>query len=183
VANRDAFSLISFQPLAQVGRTRPDLSGVSAAELWGEVARGVAPHGLTLAGAGPMHFGHPECTRFVPLIALERPGDGPRFYPLIRDRPQDLAIVEEFFARGLGGAAFRDDSPLEKVARGAGMVGRAPGWFLGRVRRWAGRRLREEAGTTLSQLLWDAVRGRVRIDGLTLTSHHFMDPEELGTEL
>src|SRR4029078_3212019 len=42
---------------------------------------------------------------------------------------------------------------------------------------------REEAGTPLGRLLWDAVRGRVRLDGLTLISHHFMSPEELATDL
>jgi hypothetical protein len=183
LANRDVYRLISFQPLAQVGRTEKDLEGVTAAELWEEVARGVAPYGLTLDGTKPMHFGHPECTRFVPVLALERPGEGLRLFQLIRDRAEDLAIMEGFFAKGLGGTAFRDDSKLEKVARGAGMVGRAPGWFLGGVRRWAARRIEEEAGTTLGRLFWDALRGRVRIDGLTLTSHHFMSPEELTTEL
>ncbi|HEV7518664.1 MAG TPA: hypothetical protein VGR07_20400, partial [Thermoanaerobaculia bacterium] len=183
VANRDVFSLISFQPLAQVGRTKKDLEGVSATELWREVSRGVEPYGITLENADPMHFGHPECTRFVPVLALERPGEEPRLFQMIRDRPEDLAVMAEFFARGIGGAAFRDDSGLEMVARGAGMIGRAPGWMLGPARRWAARRVQEEAGTTLGRLLWDAVRGQVRVDGLTLTSHHFMSPEELTTQV
>jgi len=183
VEHRDVVTLVSFQPVARVGRTKKDLAGVSAAELWEEVARGLVPYGVTLPSTEPLHFGHPECTRFVPLLALERPGEGPRLFPLIRDRPEDVPILEEFFAQGLGGVAFRDDSGIEKLARGAGMLGRAPGWFLGRVRRWAGARLKEEAGTTPRQLLWDALRGRVRIDGLTLTSHHFMNPEELATDV
>src|SRR4051812_18988710 len=57
IHNRDAFSLVSFQPLAQVGRTRKSQQGVTADELWGEVARGTADFGLELKGAGPMHFG------------------------------------------------------------------------------------------------------------------------------
>jgi hypothetical protein len=183
VANRDVFSILSFQPLAQVGRTKKDLEGVNGAELWREVARGVERYGIALEDAASMHFGHPECTRFVPVVALERPGEEPRLFQMIRDRPEDLAVMEQFFARGIGGAAFRDDSKIEMVARGAGMIGRAPGWMFGPVRRWAGGRIREEAGTTLGRLLWDAVRGRVRVDGLTLISHHFMSPEELTTDL
>jgi hypothetical protein len=184
IANPDAVSLISFQPLAQVGRTQKELRGVTATELWDEISRGVEPFGVTLSNAEPMHFGHPECTRFVPLLALERPGEGePRLFQMIRDRPEDVAVMEGFFEHGLGGAAFRDDSGLEKVARGAGMVSRAPGWMLGPVRRWAAARVREEAGTTLGRLLWDAARGRLRVDGLTLTSHHFMSPDELLTEV
>jgi len=50
------------------------------------------------------------------------------------------------------------------------------------VRRWAGRRLKAETGAGLLALFTDAVRGRVRIDGLTLTSHHFMSPAELETD-
>jgi hypothetical protein len=184
VRNRDAFSLISFQPLAQVGRTRKGLRGVTAEELWREVGRATADFGLALnENAEPMHFGHPACTRFVPLLALERPGEPPRLLQMIRDHPDDVAVMREFFEQGLGGAAFRDDLPLEKLARGAGMILSAPGWFLGRVRAWAGERLRQEAATSLAGLLFDAVRGKVRVDGLTLTSHHFMSPDEVRTDL
>jgi molybdenum cofactor biosynthesis enzyme MoaA len=185
VRNRDAFSLISFQPLAQVGRTRRGLEGVTADELWGEIGRATAELGLTLPdrGAEPMHFGHPACTRFVPVLALERPGEAPRLFQLIRDQPEDVAVMSDFFARGLGGVAFRDDRPLEAAARALGMLTAAPGWFLGPVRRWAAARVRKEAGTSAGKLLLDALRGRVRVDGLTLTSHHFMSPADLRTDL
>ncbi|HVS00732.1 MAG TPA: radical SAM protein, partial [Thermoanaerobaculia bacterium] len=183
VHNRDAFSLVSFQPLAQVGRTRKRLSGVDAASLWREIGKATAGFGLDLPSAEPLHFGHPECTRFVPVLAIERPGEGPRLLQLIRDQPEDVAVMRELFDRGLGGIAFRDDLPVEALARGAGAIRSAPSWFFGPVRRWADGRLRREAGTSLAQLLFDALRGKTRVDGLTLTSHHFMSPEELGTEL
>ncbi|HEX2641978.1 MAG TPA: radical SAM protein [Thermoanaerobaculia bacterium] len=181
VRHRDAFSLISFQPLAQVGRTRKSLEGVTADELWEEIGRATAGFGLVLESTGPLHFGHTDCTRFVPLLAVERRGET-RLLQLIRDRPEDVAIMEELFASGLGGMAFRDDRPAEKVARGLGALGHAPGFFLNRVRRWAGRRLREEIGVSLPGLLVEAVRGQARAGGLTLTSHHFMSPAELDTE-
>ncbi len=185
VANRDAFSLVSFQPLAQVGRTRKGLEGVSAAELWTEVGRATAEHGCPIEGTatGPMHFGHGECTRFVPLLALERPGERPHLLRFIRDCPDDVALMHEFFARGLGGVAFRDDTPIEALGRALGMLRSAPGWILGRGRRWVDGRLRAEAGTGLWRLLAAALAGRVRVDGLTLTSHHFMSPAELATEV
>ena len=183
IRNRDAFSLVSFQPLAQVGRTRRGLEGVSAAELWGEVGKATSDFGLTIEGTGPMHFGHPDCTRFVPMLVLERPGEEPRLLQFIRDRPEDVEIMREFFDRGLGGVAFRDDLPLEALARGVGLLRRAPGWFLGPVRRWAATRVREEAETSPGGLLLDIVRGKLRLDGFTLTSHHFMSPAELQTEV
>jgi hypothetical protein len=183
VRNRDAFSLVSFQPLAQVGRTRKSQRGVTATDLWREVGLATAEFGLELDGTGPMHFGHTECTRFVPLLTLQKPGEEPRLFQLIRDEPEDMAVMREFFELGLGGMAFRDDRPLETAARGLGMFRTAPGWLLGRVRRWADARFRGEAGLSLSRLLLDAVRGKVRIGGLTLTSHHFMSPDELRTPI
>lgn len=183
IRNRDAFSLVSFQPLAQVGRTRRGLEGVSAAELWGEIGKATADFGLALQGTGPMHFGHPECTRFVPLLVFEKKGEEPRLLQFIRNREEDVAVMREFFDRGLGGVAFRDDLPLEALARGAGLIRRAPGWVLGPVRRWATTRFREEAGISPGRLLLDILRGRLRLDGFTLTSHHFMSPAELQTEV
>jgi MoaA/NifB/PqqE/SkfB family radical SAM enzyme len=181
VRNRDAFGLVSFQPLAQVGRTRKDLRGVTPAELWREIGRGTADFGLHLRGAGPLGFGHPECTRFVPLLVLERPGEAPRLFQALRDVPEDGEVMREFFARGLGGVAFRDDLPIEKAARFLGMVRTAPRWMLGRAQRWVDGRLRSEASISLPRLLLDLLRNRLRLDGLTLTSHHFMSAEELWT--
>lgn len=183
VENRDAFSLVSFQPLAQVGRTRKHLGGVTPQSLWAEVARALRDYGVQLPGSAPMHFGHPECTRFVPFLAVQEHGARPRVVQFIRDEPDDVAIMKEFFDRGLGGVAFRDDRILEAVARGAGMLARQPRWFLGRVRRWLDARLRDELGTSFATLLARGLAGRVRVDGVTFTSHHFMSPAELGTEV
>ncbi|HEV7503399.1 MAG TPA: radical SAM protein [Thermoanaerobaculia bacterium] len=183
IHNHDAFSLVSFQPLAQVGRTRKSQHGVTADELWTEIAKATADFGLNLQGVGPMHFGHTECTRFVPLLTLERPGGDLRALQLIRDEPEDVAIMSEFFSRGLGGMAFRDDRPLEMVGRALGFARTDPRWLLGRVRRWATGRFRTEAGTSLGRLLVDSLRGKIRLGGFTLTSHHFMNPAELQTQV
>jgi len=182
VENRDAFSLVSFQPLAQVGRTRKNLQGVTPEMLWSEVAKATADYGLLLDGAEPMHFGHPDCTRFVPLLAVARPGAKPKLLQFIRDHPDDIAVMEEFFDHGLGGVAFRDDLPMEIAARGAGMLRSAPRWLFGRVRRWVNGRLREELGTSFFPLLLRGIARRVRVDGVTLTSHHFMSSAELDTD-
>lgn len=179
--NRDAFGLISFQPLAKVGRTRRGLQGVSPAELWAEIGRATRELGLELSPA-PLHFGHPECTRIVPLLLVERRGEPqPRLLQVVRDVPEDRAMLEEVFARGLGGAAFRDDSPLQKLARGIGLLRRAPRWIAGDLRRCVTHRLRAEAGAGPAKLLLEGLAGRVRLGSFTLTSHHFMDAEELAT--
>lgn len=181
VRHRDAFSLVSFQPLAQVGRTRRNQRGVTATDLWREVSLGTEEFGLPLDDTGPMHFGHTQCTRFVPLVALQRGEEEPRLFRAIRNEPGDVAVMREFFAQGLGGVAFRDDDPLEKTARFLGMVRTAPSWMLGRARRWIDARSRAEAGIPLSRLLFDGLMRRLRIDTLTLASHHFMSPAEVRT--
>jgi hypothetical protein len=180
--HRDAFGLVSFQPLAQVGRTRKNLVGVTADELWAEVAKGVAEHGLRLSGSGLFHFGHPDCTRFVPLMTLERAGGDLQVLEGMREGSEDGALMEEFFAHGLGGVAFRDDRPLEKLLRALGMARTAPRFFFGRVRRWLAHRLRTEAGTSLGRLALDLLLGHVRLGSFTITSHHFMSPDEIKTQ-
>src|SRR5205814_6814198 len=45
-----------------------------------------------------------------------------RSIQLIRNHPDDLAVMRELFDRGLGGVAFRDDLPIEMAARGAGLI-------------------------------------------------------------
>lgn len=182
IENRDVFSLVSFQPLAQVGRTRKNLQGVTAATLWQEVGKATAEYGCELPGTEPLHFGHPDCTRFVPLLAVQERASKPKLAQLIRDHPDDVAIMREYFAAGLGGVAFRDDRPLEMAARAAGMIARQPRLLLGRGMGWVNRRLRSELGTSFLRLLARGLTGHVRVDGVTLTSHHFMSPAETLTE-
>ncbi len=183
IRNRDAISLISFQPVAQVGRTRTSLEGVTAQQLWSQVGKATSEYGVELRSAEPIHFGHPDCTRFVPLIAIEEDKGRPKLMQLIRDTPEDIELLGEYNATGLAGVAFRDDAAVELIARGAGMIRRAPRWLFGRGRRWVNARLRETAGTTFLPLFIRALLRRVRVDGVTFTSHHFMSPAELTTEV
>lgn len=179
VRNRDAFGLVSFQPAAQVGRTRKGVEGVTPAELWREIGKATAELGLELDSHAPLNFGHPDCTGFVPLLTIERRGEErPRLLRLIRDTPEDIAIMREYTEHGLLGMAFRDDHPLEAAGRLLGALRTAPRWILGRVVPWIDRRLRAEAGMTVGALLRDLALGDVALGGLTLTSHHFMSPAE-----
>ncbi len=180
--NRDAFSLISLQPLAQVGRTRKNLQGVTLQTVWAEIAKGLEPFGAAFRSAEPMHFGHPECTRFVSFMAMERNGDR-KLMQLIRDHPDDVAVMEEYFKLGIAGAAFRDDDAVEMIARGAGMLARAPRWMFARAWKWFNGRVQSEFGVSLPRLLAESAVGKAKLSSFTVTSHHFMSPAELGTEL
>lgn len=180
-ANRDAFGLISFQPLAQVGRTREDQTGIDPGTLWAAIGEALAPFGFDGGRRTPLQLGHPDCTRMEPLLVYEADGQDPRVLQIVRPgREDDAALVEGFFERDLGGVNFRDDAPLERIARGTGLFLRAPGWFLGPVRRWAAERA-AEAGTSLPRLAGRALAGRARLGSFLVVSHHFMDATELAT--
>jgi len=179
--NRDAFGLLSFQPLARVGRTRPSLIGVGVDALWRRIARALAPYGLEREGQGPFLFGHPDCNRLELLGVHQRRGEPPRVMPVLRDgHPEDERIAEEFLARGLGGINFRDDKLPARICRALGVLLTDPRWFLGPVRRWTSERA-AVLGGGLAALAWGLLRGAARLDSFAISSHHFMSRDEIGT--
>ena len=190
LSNRDVFGLISFQPRAQVGRTREAGSGVEVSDLWSRIERALAPYGAGSLGASgsdwgsPVQFGHPACTRMHTLLVVERipeESGGARVLPLFRTgKPEDREIVKAYFERGFGGLNFRDDTLLERACRTVGGILQDPAWLAGPGRRWATIRLREW-GTGPCRLLADLLVSKVRIDTFTLTSHHFMNRDEIDT--
>jgi hypothetical protein len=179
--NRDAFGMLSFQPVAQVGRTECRLKGVTVDELWNHIDAMLSKYGLTGRAPGALVFGHPDCTRVELLVVCEQAGKRPCLAPIVRQgHEEDMQMVRAFFQRGLGGLNFRDDSTLERVCRATGALGMAPRWVLGPLRRWMLDRL-AALGTSGTRLAWDAARHNVRIDGFSVVSHHFMSAVELGT--
>ena len=181
--NRDVFGFVSFQPLAQVGRTLEGMKGVSAADLWSEVYGALAPFGLRRGQEPPLMFGHPACTQMEAVAVYRKEGEFPRILPILREgEPEDGKILAEYFGRGLAGATFREDSLMERLCRGAGLFLKDPRWFAGPARRWASRRL-AALGTSAPRRLADLARGRVRMDAFTVTAHYFMSRHEIDTTL
>ncbi len=185
LANADAFKMVSFQPVAAVGRTDPALAGgVTPDELWGRIAQGLTGR----AGAVPDRghegwLGHPGCSRFVQGAVVRQPGQRPAFHPLFRpDDPLDRALIEEWLAR-FGGLTFRLDSPGQALARLAGVFAAAPGFLIRRVipflLRWPGRLDPDHRARFV--LRW--IRGQARVDYLNIVSHHFMSRAELETPI
>jgi len=180
--NRDVFGMLSFQPVAQVGRTQEGLPGVTASELWDRIESVLARYGMTRRGPGALTFGHPDCTRLELLGVYERTGCSPRLFTILRDGYEaDAETMRAFFHRGLGGLNFRDDTGVERVCRAAGVLLTDPRWVLGPLRRWILERL-AGLGTNAPRLAWDRVLGRVRIDSFCVVSHHFMGSAELASD-
>ncbi|MCH6256198.1 hypothetical protein MLD52_06535 [Puniceicoccaceae bacterium K14] len=90
--NADAFRLLSFQPVANVGRTRRLHESAQVRDvLWKQVNRA---SGRPINEA-PLSFGHPECNRTVPLLIV-RSGERVRLFESVRSGNQfDANVLSE----------------------------------------------------------------------------------------
>ncbi|MGR9106882.1 MAG: radical SAM protein [Gammaproteobacteria bacterium] len=183
--NADAFKMISFQPLAEVGRTEPGLAtALSLEALWERIARGLAPDGpAPVLGNFQGLFGHPACTRFVQGIVVRRKEEGMRFYPLYRvDDEKTLKVLEELQKR-CGGVSLRAHSRLKKLGRMTGIFLREWRFILTSVLPFLIRTLANYHPKGLPGILLSRLTGTTRLDYLNIVSHHFMDRAELTTPL
>jgi len=165
LANADAFKMLSFQPLTEVGRTDRALKGVLPDELWLPIAEGT---GDPTVRRGEGSFGHPGCSRFVQGLAVRR-GERTDFVPLYRrDQADEMRVLDELLQR-LDGTSFRLDN-------------RARAW------RRAGRILLRHGGFIVVRLLPHLVRlirrtGSLKANYFCIVSHHFMSAAETRTSL
>jgi hypothetical protein len=181
--NRDVFGMISFQPLARVGRTRDGVSGVAVSDLWSRIGDALRPYGYANRGPGPFLFGHPDCSRLELMTVYQPSGEVPRIAGVfLEGDPEDERVLSDFHARGLAGINFRDDTTAERVCRLLGIVLANPLWVAGPARRYLLSRL-SRFKTSVPRLLRDWAAGRVRIDGFSIVSHHFMNRDDLSAPI
>jgi len=161
----DAFKLVSFQPLAAVGRTDRTLEGVTVEELWERIGEGAGDPALA---RGEGWFGHPACSRFVQGLAVRYRG-GMRLVPLYhRDDPRETSVLAGLLDR-LGGATVRGEARPGNLHALAAFCARHPAFTLRRLAPLALRVLRRAR----------TVRGRY----FCVVSHHFMGAAEAATPL
>ncbi len=163
----DAFKMVSFQPLAEVGRTQAHLRGVTPDELWAQIAAGAGDAEIS---RGEGWLGHPACTRFVQGLAVPPAKDrAPRLVPLYRrDQPGEMRVLNELLDRASGGS-FRFDGARQALRRAAAFAARHGFFALTRLL------------PQLAKLRWRAGTWRARY--FTIVSHHFMSAAELATPL
>lgn len=167
LTHADAFKMVSFQPLAEVGRTNPELRGVDPDELWVRIAEGTGDPDIR---RGEGWLGHPACTRFVQGVAVNRAKDrGPRLVPIFRrDQADEMRALNEYFDRA-GGLSFRLDTTSQALRRLAGFAMRHGMFTLTRLL------------PQLIKLCWRA--GTLRANYFSIVSHHFMSAIEIATPL
>ncbi len=184
-AHADAFRLVSFQPIAQVGRTEEAYGGgVDVEALWDRVAVGLGVDGgsARMAELG-VWFGHQACNRMVNGVVVRGPAGGTAFHAL-RDARSDVdtRIVDGFLAR-FGGISFRLDTARERTARLAGVARAAPGFVFGNLVPYAAHWLRRVGRGSAVRGAWHLATRRATAQPLVLVSHHFMSREEIETPL
>ncbi len=185
--NADAFCLISFQPIAQVGRTEDGLGGtVEIDQLWRQISVGMwgTPDNVHRLDRGVTFLGHPECTRYV-TGAVRTSKDGAREYLSTRDFGDDKTDqrVRAFFKR-FGGITFRPDrGVLEIGARALGMLAHAPFFFGWNTLPYAWKWLSRIGDGHPLRALGGLLSKRIKLHGLMLSSHHFMSRQQIETPL
>lgn len=162
-----AINMLSFQPEAEVGRTRPSAHPVTAEACWKKICESL---GLDLA-KDHLWFGHPDCSHWVTLAVLypER-----RVVNLFPGDPESRALWDALLGT-FGGVGSRGADPWEANLRRLALLLRRPSmlWVAWRYLRSL---LRRE-GLSLSQALWRLVSRRVAF--LNVVQHNFMDAQEI----
>lgn len=187
VANPGAFFMISFQPIAQVGRTEDGLGdSVDVEALWREIARGAhgdaEPATVARLLAGQKWLGHPGCNRFVHGV-VARSGTSAAFHPVRQQGDAtDERVVDGFLAR-FGGISFRRDGRLAVLARALGVALRAPGFVARHLLPYGWHWLRRLGDGHPLRAAVGLATGQLEVGGLLFVSHHFMSRAQLETPL
>ena len=176
--NSDAFRLLSFQPVADVGRTRKTHStAILNSELWKHIytaaRRSFNPQ--------PLLYGHPKCNNVVPLIVTRVKDEHFIFEGLRKDNEDDASMFSH--------AMEHFDGELDWTApwwKNVHVVIRTflhnPNLFTHGIQ-WGLKRLKAESNR-LKQLSQACVKARClpKIHPFLLVVHNFMSPHELTTE-
>lgn len=178
VRNLDAFRMVSFQPVAEVGRTQDQkIGGLTLTDVWDRICSAL---GKPL-NRDAMHFGHPECHIMVPVV-VARAGEELCVLETVRIAKRwDRGFLQRLL-RTVGGYTVRGKNHGENLFGIASLTLRNPlllveALFYALYRSWGDRR-------DLLRILMQAARNRsLSVRPLVLVVHKFMSPNELETEL
>ena len=186
IGGQRVFRMISFQPIAQVGRTEDGFGGgVTGEALWWQIAFALTDGKKDEAEQlleSQVWFGHPSCNRILHGLVAYRDGEPAQFHALrpSTDAPHSRT-VDEFFRR-FGGVSFKTDTRRSAIARALGLVLRAPGFVIGRLPGYFWHWLNRLTPGAPLQTLRDLINGKLSVQPLVIVSHHFMSADELSTE-
>lgn len=178
VRNLDAFRMVSFQPVAEVGRTEdPAIPDLTLTDVWDRICTALG----TPLNRDAMHFGHPECHIMVPVV-VARAGERHSVLETVRaGKSWDRGYLSRLL-RAVGGYSVRGKSRAENLLGIASLTLRSPLLLVESLlycfyRLWGDRR-------AVVRTLAAAARSRnLSVRPLALVVHKFMSPGELETPL
>lgn len=178
VKNLDAFRMISFQPVAEVGRTQDaSIRDLTLDEVWSQVCEGLGED----INRDAMHFGHRECHIVTPVIVVRAAERAVVLETVREGKRWDRRYLNRLLRR-IGGYTVRGKSRTANVLGIASLTLRSPLLVLesvvyGLYRTWGDRR-------KLVTVLREALRRRsLSIKPLAVVVQKFMSPAELETEV
>lgn len=175
----DVFRMVSLQPEAAVGRTRPSQTPVTPEQTWKEIC---AALGRDLSKDG-LWFGHPDCSHSTTLLVLLPPrhrqygssDQEPRVIDLISDDTASRAFWPALLAT-FGGIGSRGERQLEANLRRLGVFLRHPA-MVGKLVGYAFA-VRRREDLRLVELIRAFLGGRLR--ALGIVQHNFMSADEVA---
>jgi len=176
--NADAFRLVSFQPVAEVGRTQDrSADNMSLDSVWKKICEGLGED----LNRRSMLFGHPECNIVAPTLVLQMGQQRILIEACREGKNWDRAFFHRL-CKGfgtfstIGGAPVRNGVALASmVLRNLPLLLEAP--FYAGYRLWGLRR-------RLLKLLRELPHfGTLRVRPFAVIVHKFMGPDELQTPL
>ena len=171
--NADAFRILSFQPVADVGRTR---KGHSTAVLNSELWKQVFTAAQRSFNTQPVLFGHSKCNNVIPLLVARAKDRCFIFEGLRKGDEDDLEMFSLVMAR------FLEHVDWDRGVRGILSVIFTPSFFVAFCR-WAFIRMLAERKRIRAFLhaCWQT-RSLPRLHPFLLVAHNFMSPSDLTTE-
>lgn len=178
VMNLDAFRMISFQPVAEVGRTQDEsIQDLTLEDVWARVCGGLGAE----VNRDAMHFGHPECHIVTPVIVV-RAGERHIVLETARKGKRwDRSYLRRLLDH-VGGYTVRGKGRVANVLGIVSLTLSHPllvleTLFYGIYRTWGDRR-------KISSVLLEAVaKGHLSVRPLVVVIHKFMSPGELDTPI
>ncbi|MGB5478252.1 MAG: hypothetical protein WBO53_14695, partial [Thermoanaerobaculia bacterium] len=178
VRNLDAFRMVSFQPVAEVGRTEDQAGAdLTLTDVWEHI---VTALGKPL-NRDAMHFGHPECHIMIPVVVVRVDEELCVLETVRAGKSWDRSYLRNLL-RAVGGYTVRGKSRAENSLGIASLTLHNPlllleTLFYGLYRIWGDRR-------DLARILLQAIRRRtISVRPLALVVHKFMSSGELETPL
>jgi len=111
VRNLDAFRMVSFQPVAEVGRTEDQASAdLTLTDVWEHIGTAL---GKTL-NRDAMHFGHPECHIMIPVVVVRVDEELCVLETVRAGKSWDRSYLRNLL-RAVGGYTVRGKSRAEKL--------------------------------------------------------------------